>query len=65
VFGDTINDVDRALLTDPQTSGGLLLAVSPDSVQEVLAIFEVEGFNRAKVIGKVGAASDQPKVKVV
>lgn len=61
---DSLTEVDRALLTDPQTSGGLLLAVSPDSVDEVLAIFKVEGFDRAKVIGKVGATSAQPKVNV-
>ncbi|MGZ8316614.1 MAG: selenide, water dikinase SelD, partial [Telluria sp.] len=33
---------DRALLTDPQTSGGLLVACAPEAVDEVLAIFRRE-----------------------
>lgn len=60
-----ITDVDRALLTDPQTSGGLLLAVSPDAVDEVLATFKAEGFNRATVIGEVTSATENPIVKVI
>ena len=37
----------KALLTDPQTSGGLLLACAPRAVDDVLAIFRAEGFDRA------------------
>jgi selenide,water dikinase len=44
----------RALLTDPQTSGGLLAACAPDCVAEVLRLFQVEGFGHATVIGRVG-----------
>jgi len=36
-WGDTA-DVDRALLIDPQTSGGLLVAVSPRRVAEYLSL---------------------------
>ena len=64
-LADTINDVDRALLTDPQTSGGLLLAVSPEAVDEVLAVFKAEGFDFAKVIGEETKATDQPMVNVI
>jgi selenide,water dikinase len=46
-------DVARALLTDPQTSGGLLVACSPETVDEVLAIFAADGFDRATVIGEM------------
>jgi selenide, water dikinase len=46
-------DADRALLTDPQTSGGLLVACAPSAVDDVLAIFERDGFERAAVIGRV------------
>ncbi|SPY08592.1 Selenide, water dikinase [Oligella urethralis] len=63
-LAEGMTDVDRALLTDPQTSGGLLLAVSPEAVDEVLALLKAEGFNLASVIGEVGAASAEPKVKV-
>ncbi|MDH5539749.1 MAG: selenide, water dikinase SelD [Rhizobacter sp.] len=46
---------DRALLTDPQTSGGLLVACAPGAVDKVLAVFRQEGFDGAAVIGEVTA----------
>jgi selenide,water dikinase len=42
----------RKLLSDPQTSGGLLVACSQDSVSQVLKIFSAKGFTEAKVIGR-------------
>jgi selenide,water dikinase len=45
--------VDKALLTDPQTSGGLLVSCSPDSADAVLGIFRRQGFEAAAVIGEV------------
>ena len=45
----------QALLTDPQTSGGLLVACAPDAVDGVLAVFRADGFDRAAVIGRVEA----------
>ncbi len=57
---------ERALLTDPQTSGGLLAACTPDSVSEVLAIFRRHGFDHAAVIGEVGdAAIDAVALRVI
>ncbi len=53
----------RALLADPQTSGGLLAACAPNAVEDVLACFRAEGFARAAVIGEVIAG--QPRVVVV
>lgn len=47
---------DRALLTDPQTSGGLLVSCSPAAVDEVLATFRRHGFEQAAVVGQVVAA---------
>jgi selenide,water dikinase len=44
---------DRALLTDPQTSGGLLVACDPFEVDEVLACFRRHGFDAAAMIGRV------------
>ena len=41
----------QTLLTDPQTSGGLLVACAPDDVDEVLSTFRNEGFAQAAVIG--------------
>ena len=43
-LGATIGDAEHALLTDPQTSGGLLVACDPDAVDEVLAVFQRDGF---------------------
>ncbi len=56
-------DVERALLTDPQTSGGLLVACAPEVVTEVLSIFLLEGFDHAAVIGEMSAG--KPQVAVV
>ena len=45
--------IDRALLTDPQTSGGLLVTCDASAVTEVLAIFQRHGFDAAADIGEV------------
>lgn len=47
----------RDLLTDPQTSGGLLLACAPEAASEVLAEFRRGGFERARVIGRLSAGA--------
>jgi selenide, water dikinase len=47
--------VDRALLTDPQTSGGLLVSCTPQAAPDVLALFRRHGFEAAAVIGEVTA----------
>ena len=52
----------RALLTDPQTSGGLLVSCAPESVDDVLAIFRADGFDRAVVIGEMRDGT--PRVEV-
>ncbi|APB99236.1 selenide, water dikinase SelD [Polynucleobacter asymbioticus] len=49
----------RALLTDPQTSGGLLVSCSPDSVQDVLNIFSHHQFLGARVIGQMSKPQDK------
>ena len=46
---------DQALLSDPQTSGGLLVSCSGDTVDEVLAVFKRHGFDDAAVVGEVQA----------
>ncbi len=49
---------DQALLTDPQTSGGLLVSCEPGTVDRVLAIFREHGFEAAAVVGRVLARTD-------
>jgi selenide,water dikinase len=57
-----IDDAKRALLTDPQTSGGLLVACAPEAVQAVLGVFRNEGFGHAAVIG--GCVAGPARVSV-
>ena len=52
-LGEGIDDAARAILTDPQTSGGLLVACNEGSADDVLAIFAAEGFAHAAVIGRI------------
>jgi len=44
-------EIERALLTDPQTSGGLLVACDVAYTDEVLHIFRSKGFENAATIG--------------
>jgi selenide,water dikinase len=46
------SDFGRALVTDPQTSGGLLVAVPPDAVRDYLS--RVEGAAEIGVIEPAG-----------
>ena len=52
---DGLGDIDRALVCDPQTSGGLLVACAPDAVEEVLATFRRHGFDAATPVGRMAA----------
>ncbi len=62
-LASSLSDVERALLTDPQTSGGLLVACDADSVPAVLDAFRRDGFDAA---GEIGAlALGEPHITVV
>jgi selenide,water dikinase len=54
---------EHALLTDPQTSGGLLVSCAPTSLAEVEGIFEKHGFQAAR-IGEVLGRSTAPQLVV-
>jgi selenide, water dikinase len=58
-LSERLAPVDQALLSDPQTSGGLLVACAPDAVAEVLAIFKRHGFDAAAEVGEIAAAESQ------
>ena len=45
----SLDPIAQALLTDPQTSGGLLVACAAETVAQVLAIFAEEGFRAAEI----------------
>ncbi|AET91244.1 selenide, water dikinase [Burkholderia sp. YI23] len=55
-------DEARALLTDPQTSGGLLVSCAPEAVNDVLAIFRADGFEDASVIGEMANGASRVDV---
>ena len=55
---------DQALLTDPQTSGGLLVSCAPAALDDVLAVFRRHGFEKAAVVGKIGSTSTTPRLLV-
>ena len=61
-LGANVGDAQKALLTDPQTSGGLLVACSAGACEDVLAIFRSQGFGEAAIIGEILAG--EPEVRV-
>jgi selenide,water dikinase len=61
-LGPGVDNARRALLTDPQTSGGLLVACAPERAGEIVAMFRAEGFAQAAVIGDLQAGA--PRVSV-
>ena len=46
----------RTLLTDPQTSGGLLVSCAPEVADAVLHAFQGDGFAQAAVVGRMHAS---------
>lgn len=53
----------RKLLTDPQTSGGLLVACAPDAQSSVMEVFRKQGFAEARVIGRLFAGEARLRVR--
>ncbi|MFZ6778277.1 selenide, water dikinase SelD [Undibacterium sp. Ji83W] len=68
-YGESVNldaqisPAQQALLTDPQTSGGLLVACDPAAVEDVLRIFRQGGFLEAAVIGDI--VTGEPLITVL
>ena len=52
-------DWHRKVLTDPQTSGGLLVACDRETVPAVLAVFKEEGFQHAAIIGTLESGASE------
>lgn len=53
----------RALLTDPQTSGGLLVACKAERAETIRAMIEAAGYPHARIIGAMVAGT--PGIEVV
>ncbi|MBW8783339.1 MAG: selenide, water dikinase SelD [Novosphingobium sp.] len=62
MLGLGVAEWQRDLLCDPQTSGGLLIAVAPEFAREVLALVRESGFAAAAVIGTMEQGS--PRIAV-
>ena len=62
VLDPLITVAQQMLLADPQTSGGLLVSCSRESVNAVLEIFRQDGFAHAAVIGEMVNGRAQVKV---
>lgn len=62
-WGPGIDEADRILMADAQTSGGLLLAVPPSRLDALQAALEAEGVAGAAVIGTVTADSGRIRVE--
>lgn len=58
-------ETELALLTDPQTSGGLLLSCEAAAVDSVLAIFRRHGFDAAAQCGVVLESADAAGLTIV
>ena len=52
---EALPDWKRDLLTDPQTSGGLLVAVDPAKADGALALLRSRGFDRSAIVGRLKA----------
>lgn len=51
------SQLEQDLLSDPQTSGGLLVAVAADEADDIMALIRAEGFARATIIGTARAGA--------
>jgi len=65
LLGEGLDAIDQALLTDPQTSGGLLVACAPEAVDSVLAVFHRNGFEAAADVGHISTVGTDGKRLVV
>ncbi|MBL0149964.1 MAG: selenide, water dikinase SelD [Ideonella sp.] len=63
-LADGFAAADQALLTDPQTSGGLLVSCDPAALSEVLAIFHRHGFAAAAAMGRVARTNGPARLVV-
>ncbi|MDM0046069.1 selenide, water dikinase SelD [Variovorax dokdonensis] len=55
----------RAIVSDPQTSGGLLVSCAAESADAVRAAFVDAGFEQASIIGRMEESADTPRLRFV
>jgi selenide,water dikinase len=66
VLPEGFSPIDQAMLSDPQTSGGLLVSCAPNALEAVMAVFAQHGFEHATVVGSAAQKKgDKPVLRVV
>jgi selenide, water dikinase len=66
VLPEGFSPIDQAMLSDPQTSGGLLVSCAPDALEAVMSVFAQHGFEHATVVGSAAQKKgDKPVLRVV
>jgi len=60
----TITDLERSIICDPQTSGGLLVSVSNEALEGFERLMELNNLN-FKPIGKITERNDESKIIVL
>lgn len=63
-WGSDVSELDRKLIADPQTSGGLLLAVAPERLPVLIEALSRHGALCAAVVGQLAPMSEGPRVRV-
>jgi len=64
-FAESLSIEERSLMIDPQTSGGLLVALPQDYAEEALTALHEVGVIRAKKVGTVGAKSQEARLHLI
>jgi len=63
VRAEGLADWRRDLLCDPQTSGGLLIAVAADAADAVMALAKAQGFDGARQVGRLVEGTAEIRVR--
>ena len=59
---ENIEDAMISVVVDPQTSGGLLMSVAPESIDQVMSDLASAGIDQAAIIGEITDRSASPKI---
>ena len=63
-WDDSITDVQKILLADAQTSGGLLIAVAENKTRALLSALESHGVGTRAVVGTITDEADAPSIHI-
>jgi len=60
-----ITSEQEIVLYDAQTSGGLLLSISPEQAEKAKELLFQQGFTSSQIIGKITKVSSERKIKII